>query len=421
MREPLQNSANVRPFLLPKKGNRMGRHQAYQLYQQARRRQRRLAILGAGIALFIVLFGFAAWGVCRSAQPLLAAVTTTVSTTVSDILPPSVPVQTTELEAMLAQDAGFSTAPSLLYYNTVDFAQKSFMTHGALKDKLMPILPMGEDTQLKNDLQQLFASYPSTFTPYFYYYNPMDGTYVEINGYKPVAAASVIKLPILLDYLLSLDSNMMQMDTPTLYADFLRAGGAGELQYQDAGKIFPVNQVASQMIRISDNTCTNMMIHAMGGTDAVNQRLASLGLTKTRIRNWLPDLEGTNTISPYEMVTILYNIDHGPLVSDMARYDGIGILESTHNRRLLVEPLPDTVRVAHKTGDIGSALGDSGVVYMPDGGKYIISMQVERPYNDYTARDIVQRASRLVYDHVYYKRQETSLQASSPVEESVHL
>jgi beta-lactamase class A len=56
--------------------------------------------------------------------------------------------------------------------------------------------------------------------------------------------------------------------------------------------------------------------------------------------------------------------------------------------------------VAHKTGDIGTALGDSGAVYLPDGRKYFVSMQVERPYNDYTARDMVQRASRLIYDYV---------------------
>jgi len=65
-----------------------------------------------------------------------------------------------------------------------------------------------------------------------------------------------------------------------------------------------------------------------------------------------------------------------------------------------VSPLPHEAVVAHKTGDIGTALGDSGAVYLPDGRKYFVSMQVERPYNDYTARDMVQRASRMIYDYV---------------------
>lgn len=402
MKEPLQNFVNAQPFLLPKTGGKAGRRQAYHLYQKNRRRQQRLAILTMGLGVFLTLLGFALWGIGHSAKPLLDA-----------MLPVPEAIETQELQNLLAQDAGFSTAPSLLYDNTKDYAALSTPINGTLKDKLMPVLPREEDATLKAELQQLLAGYPATFTPYLYYYNPLDGKYVEINGYKPVAAASVIKLPILLDYLVGLDSNLLQMDTPILYADFHRAGGAGDLQYQDSGVIFPANQVASQMIRISDNTCTNIMIHALGGTDAVNQKLANLGLTQTRIRNWLPDLEGTNTISPYEMVTILYNIDHGPLVSDMARYDGIGILESTHNRRLLVSPLPENVRVAHKTGDIGTALGDSGIVYMPNGGKYIISMQVERPFNDYTARDMVQQVSRHIYDYVSAKQQESLLQAQA--------
>jgi beta-lactamase class A len=395
VKEPLQNFVNSQPFLVSKSGAKT-RCQAYQLYQKKRLRQQRLAIVAVGLCVFLALLGFAVWGICQSAKPLLDA-----------MLPEPKAVETSEFQAMLAKDAGLATAPSLLY------AVLTARLNGTLKDKLMPVLPTREDESLKSELQQLLAEYPSTFTPYLYFYNPMDGTYVEINGYKPVSAASVIKLPILLNYLISLDKNQLQIDTPILYAGFHRAGGAGDLQYRDPGVMFPVNQVAGQMIRISDNTCTNIMIHALGGTDAVNEKLAALGLTQTRIRNWLPDLEGTNTISPYEMVTILYNIDHGPLISDTARYDGIGILESTHNRRLLVSPLPENVRVAHKTGDIGTALGDSGIVYMPDGGKYIISMQVERPYNDYTARDMVQRVSRHVYDYVSAKRHKTLLQAQA--------
>lgn len=399
MREPLHNHANVRPFLRPRQG---GNRQAYQVYQQARRRQQRLAMLFIGLLLFLGIGAAGAWGLFKVARPW-----------VETVLPAPELVDTSELRFMLAEDIGFSTAPSLLYYNTPQYAAYTHAANGSLKDKLMPIVSTQEDEQLKTKLEQLFASYPAVFKPYFYYYNPQDGTYVNINGYKPVAAASVIKLPILLGYLQGLDSNLMRMDSPVLYTDFERAGGSGELQYQEPGKLIMANQVASNMIRISDNTCTNIMIQELGGTDAVNQQFANLGLTQTRIRNWLPDLEGTNTISPYEMVTILYNVDHGPIVSDMARYNGIGILESTHNRQLLVNPLPHEARVAHKTGDIGTALGDSGIVYMPDGGKYMISMQVERPFNDYTARDIVQRASRMVYDHVAAKRLEQSLQATA--------
>jgi beta-lactamase class A len=306
---------------------------------------------------------------------------------------------TADLEAQLERDFGDGGSPSLLYDQSINntlLAQAHKAPHG----KLIPLMSTHEDITLRSRLQQLFDSYGGSFTPHFYYFNPQDGSYVEINGYAPVPAASVIKLPILLDYLLSLDEHNIRMETPLLYTEFHRAGGAGELQYRDPGLIFSANHVAADMIRISDNTCTNMMISYLGGSEKVNRRLADLGLKKTRIRNWLPDLTGTNTISAYEIVTILNNIDRSPLISNLTRYNGLNILEQTHNRRLLVNPLPGDVRVAHKTGDIGTSLGDSGIFYLPDGRKYIISVQVERPFNDYTPRDMIQKASRMVYEHV---------------------
>lgn len=355
------------------------------VYNQKRVRQRRILLLVFIAFALVFISGMAVWGVCQ---------------TIPRFIKPVV-LNCQDFESLMERDFGTFDTPSLLYIRTLDYAMLSHKPMGSLEHKLVPLLPMGEDTVLKNKLQQMLAEYPaSRFVTHFYFYNPQDGRSVEINGYSPVPAASVIKLPILLDYLMSLDEGTIKTDSPLLYADFHRAGGAGELQYRPSGQGFFANDVASQMIRISDNTCTNMMISYLGGTDMVNQRLADLGLVSTRIRNWLPDLSGTNTISPYEMVTILSNIDHGALLSGESRDNGLDILKSTHNRRLLVSPLPKDVVVAHKTGDIGTALGDSGAVYLPDGRKYFVSMQVERPYNDYTARDMVQRASRMIYDYV---------------------
>jgi beta-lactamase class A len=109
------------------------------------------------------------------------------------------------------------------------------------------------------------------------------------------------------------------------------------------------------------------------------------------------------------MATILNNIDHGPLISQHTRYNGLNNQTRTRNHSLLVRPLPPEVRVAHKTGDIGTALGDSGIFYLPDGRKYILSIQVERPFNDYTPRDMIQKASRMVYEYVISQPQPATL------------
>ncbi len=369
-------------------------------YQHKKQQQQRLAvvILGGLLLLGLVIGGI--WGGMQSVPKVLAAMPELPDL---EIPQPFVttPQDTAEFDKVLDHDFGILQIPSLLYYHNLDYALLTHRTAEAFEGKLLPILPVGENQDLKARLEAIVAQFPADkFKPHLYFYNPQDRTYVEINGYDPVPAASVIKLPILLDYLMTLDQDLLKVDTPLLYAEFHRAGGAGDLQYQDSGKEMTANDVAGQMIRISDNTCTNMMISYLGGTDAVNKKLAKMGLVHTRIRNWLPDLSGTNTVSPYEMVSILYNIDSGPLLSKTAQLQGTEILESTHNRRLMVMSLPPEAKVAHKTGDIGTSLGDSGTVYLPDGRKFFLSIQVERPYNDYSVRDLFHQVSRTLYDYV---------------------
>ncbi|WP_303674457.1 serine hydrolase [Vampirovibrio chlorellavorus] len=385
--------------------NHPPRSLAARRYHYQKQKQQRLAILVLAALMLLALIGGGIWG----ALQIIPQIIPNVMAQSLEALPEMPKLSgfsqkssdTSAFDAYMNRDFGLLKTPSLLYYHNLDYTLLSHPSVGSLQEQLLPVMPVAEDTALKAQLESIVAAYPSDrFKTHLYFYNPQDRSYVDINGFEPVAAASVIKLPLLLQYLMSVDRNVMTIDTPLLYAEYHRAGGSGDLQFKDSGKELTANDVAGQMIRISDNTCTNMMIHYLGGTEAVNQKLANLGLVHTRIRNWLPDLSGTNTISPYEMVNILYNIDSGPLISELSRINGTAILESTHNRHLMVWSLPREARVAHKTGDVATSLGDSGTVYLPDGRRYYLSIQVERPYNDYSVRDLFHRASRLIYDHV---------------------
>jgi beta-lactamase class A len=428
VKEPLSPYPKARPSLSLKSRTPQGRVEGYpRLAGRRRLRKRRLAILGIAACLLLSLLLGAAYFLLSGVMTLLRmppaayAQIATFPTRAYDeswmgngnhggAWHPET-IDTAPFVSMIQRDFGLESRPSLLYPNLLTSwsllllakeANRNFLDNAlSATPRLLPILNATEDIRLRNQLQAMLVHYPSNrFISHLFFYDPQNNTYVNLNGYSPAPAASVIKLPILLEYLTRLDRRELKPDRPIFYADLYRASGAGELQYRPSGVEMPVNDIASQMIRISDNTCTNLMIGVLNGSDAVNRQLEYLGLRQTHLRNWLPDLEGTNTISPYEMVTILYNLDEEDLVSAPVRQNGLDILKSTHNRRLIVAPLPKDAVVAHKTGDIGTSLGDSGIIYLPDGRKFYLSMQVERPFNDYTARDMVQQASRLSYDYV---------------------
>jgi beta-lactamase class A len=268
-----------------------------------------------------------------------------------------------------------------------------------LTPPLMPVPLLEEDTELKETLQSLISQYSTEYyKTHLYFFNPQTGQYINISGTSPVQSASVIKLPILYDYLLSLESRFLSSSDNILYGTHHKASGSGSLQYQDAGSLLSIDSVARDMIRVSDNTCTNMMIESLGGMTHLNHRWQALGLKQTFLRQVLPDLEGTNTVSAYEMLTVLYNIDEGKHLSESIRAYGLDILKETRNRGLLAWNMPKTVEIAHKTGNIDSVLGDVAIFYLPDGRRYFLTMLVERPENDNTPTSLFHQISQTVYE-----------------------
>jgi beta-lactamase class A len=56
--------------------------------------------------------------------------------------------------------------------------------------------------------------------------------------------------------------------------------------------------------------------------------------------------------------------------------------------------------ISHKTGDIGSSLGDAGLIDMPNGKRYVAAVMVKRPHNDPQARELIQKISREIYQYL---------------------
>lgn len=299
--------------------------------------------------------------------------------------------------------SGFHAVPKHRWLEIPDGFYRPEMAFSSVplaEDALTP-LPFGmPDRALQQKIQAVLARYPSTFIPHVFYINLADGAYVDMSGQRAVPAASVVKLPILLAYFRELDRGRLTPYTYLLYENFEQAAGSGTLQYRLPGQPLLAKDVAAMMIQSSDNTCTNMLIYHLGGAEAMNQTFETLGLTRTHIRNWLPDLGGTNMISMVDMATVLYNLTTGDTLSAESQQAALEILKGTHNRRLIPALLPKEAVVAHKTGDIGTSLGNAGLVMLPNGQRYILAIQVERPFNDYGAKDMIQQVSKAIYDDV---------------------
>lgn len=226
--------------------------------------------------------------------------------------------------------------------------------------------------------------------------DPVSGDFVDIHAHQSFAAASLIKIPVLVQLLSALDKKMVSPNTLVTIRPDLVAGGSGILQWRAIGSKVTVKEACELMIVISDNTATNLLIDLLGGKEAFNKQVAMWGLNQTRINNLLPDFTGTNTTSPFDLSYLMAKVSQGCLISASSREFMHKIMERTHVRTLLPLGLNNGAKIAHKTGDIASMVGDAGVVTLPNGRSYLVAVQVERPSNDRRANELIRQISHLI-------------------------
>ena len=244
---------------------------------------------------------------------------------------------------------------------------------------------------------QVLAAKNTKLVPGVFFVDLDTGAYVDLNGNSTFSAASMIKFPVLVAFFQDVDAGKIRLDEKLTLKKELIGGGSGEMQYKPVGTKFTALETATKMIVISDNTATNMLIARLGGAAALNQRFQSWGLSVTEIRNLLPDLSGTNSTSPKDLGQLMALVNQGDLMSLRSRDRLLEIMRQTKTRTLLPRGLGAGATIAHKTGDIGSMVGDVGLIDLPNGRRYIGVAMVKRPYNDNRAQELIRQISRAAY------------------------
>ena len=232
-----------------------------------------------------------------------------------------------------------------------------------------------------------------------------DGRYAQLQPDRPQPAASSIKTPVLLAGLQELDAGTLRWNEGLPLTKEVVGGGAGWMASRPMGTRFPFFEAATEMIRVSDNSATNLLIKRLGGKTAINSRFMALGLPATVVRNWLPDLQGTNTTSSRDLAKVISMVDTGQKLSPRARDLFREIMGTSRTNTLIPLGLlqglgqdaadPDAalksfgITVYNKTGDIGIAYADAGLIQLPNGQRAVAAFLVKGPFNDPRSTDLI--------------------------------
>ena len=249
---------------------------------------------------------------------------------------------------------------------------------------------------LRNQFQLIAARYPG-LTLHAAALDLDTGDFAAWNDTRSVAAASTIKVPMLVAFFQDVDAGKIRLDEMlTMEARFV-APESGTMQYQKPGQKFSAIDTARQMIVISDNTATNMIMARSGGSGPLNQRFKSWGLQGTSIQDLLPDIAGLNRTTARDLVQLAALIHRGELVSMRSRDRLLAIMRGTVSTGLLPKGIGKGGDIAHKTGTLAKLLGDMGLVDVPNGRRYGIAVLAERAPNDPKAVEAIREYSRATY------------------------
>ncbi len=252
---------------------------------------------------------------------------------------------------------------------------------------------------LENSLKYIMSQYP-TVKPAIYVWQYGTEKFADIDASEIYSAASIIKVPVLIQLFKSIESGQLSLEDKMTLTDYYRAEGSGGLQYQAENSEWKIDTLARIMITDSDNSSTNMIMSKIGSMTDVNSAIREWGLKNTYVQTWLPDMTGNNHTTARDLATMLYNIDNTNFLSLQSKEKIFDYMGHVHNNRLIQAGLGPGALFMHKTGDIGKMLGDAGIVFTPNGQKYIIVILANRPHNSVLGKEFIVKASEVVYNYM---------------------
>ena len=194
---------------------------------------------------------------------------------------------------------------------------------------------------------------------------PLDGEATGFNEDLPLVAASVVKVPVMVEAFRQFRAGLLDPDEQVTIRPEDRMPSCGALTYL-SDKVRPtLMDLTTLMIILSDNTAANLMIDRVG-VDAVNRTMEERGVPGICLRRkfFQPQLAAlgvTNTVTARGCGVLLEKIAKGELLGGE---DDARMLSILYNQRLngKIPFFLHGVKIAHKTGEDDGTTHDAALI-----------------------------------------------------------
>ena len=269
----------------------------------------------------------------------------------------------------------------------------------------------GDTAGLRRELERLMTGYEGVAGVSVR--NLASGERVSIRGGEKFPSASLIKVAILVTALDEVRQGSLRLNDPISMIARDQVGGSGVLQYMHSGMEMTVQDAAALMITLSDNTATNLLLDKLN-IRTVWAKMDSLGLTATRVHSKTFNRAtsvamdssvryGLGVTTPDETVELFARLHAGTAVNAQLDSVALGMLRNNQDFTKLVRWLPESVIVAHKTGEVDQSRNDCGIIQGPQAPVAVCVMTRENRDTSYAvdnpANLLIARIGAAVYRH----------------------
>ncbi len=230
------------------------------------------------------------------------------------------------------------------------------------------------------------------------------GESFSLMGDTEFPSASTFKVYVLAELFRQAQEGKFKMSDRHLLTDEIKSIGSGVFYNLQAGLNPTLQDYATLMMIISDNTATDFLFDFVGRDNIKKHVLDPLGLTNTKcdypckklialyyqsesedtfsesfnqsFRNtpaYLCQTPENDSTSPNDMMKIFRLIYEKKLFTPWVCDEMLNIMKQCQTNSRIPKFLPGNVEVAHKTGTIDRVANDCGIVYSPK-GDYILTL-----------------------------------------------
>jgi beta-lactamase class A len=241
---------------------------------------------------------------------------------------------------------------------------------------------------------------------------------LDPHGHPPMQ--STFKFPLALAVLHQVELGKLRLDQPVRFLKSDRYPTFSPLQdeFPESDVDVPLRKLVKLMATESDNIAANLLLRVIGGPDALQQYLDSLGLSAIHQQDSEYTLHGDQKLQyrdyaePAAMVSLLRLFaDHSPVNSEHTALLNEWMLEAASGPKRIKGLLPADTPVAHKTGSSGvewgmiPATNDVGLITLPNGRRLALAVFVTDAHADQDACEhVIAAIAKAVYTEALIKQ-----------------